>query len=86
VVRAAAGNADNRKEVMALLLKQRGEEVHITEEVVKAAAGNSSSEVMLLLLDKRRDDVPITTLYRFERFAPTLSRFYGWESWRYLKG
>ncbi|PVI03263.1 hypothetical protein DM02DRAFT_669919 [Periconia macrospinosa] len=39
------------KEVMALLLEQRGDEVKITEEVVRAAAGNwkSGKEVMALL-------------------------------------
>ncbi|KAM7209803.1 hypothetical protein V8F06_014814 [Rhypophila decipiens] len=43
VVKAAAGNKSNGKEMMALLLDQRGTEVKITEEVVKAAAENQSS-------------------------------------------
>ncbi|TEY15959.1 hypothetical protein BOTCAL_2527g00010 [Botryotinia calthae] len=47
---------------MKLLLEERGAEVVITEEVVKAAAGNVSSgkEVMKLLLEKRGADVVIT--------------------------
>ncbi|KAF1835672.1 hypothetical protein BDW02DRAFT_597040 [Decorospora gaudefroyi] len=47
---------------MALLLKQRGDEVKITEEVVQAAAGNwdSGKEVMTLLLEQRGDEVKIT--------------------------
>jgi hypothetical protein len=48
--------------VIALLLDQRGDEVKITEEVVKAAAGNriSGKEVIALLLDQRGDEVKIT--------------------------
>ncbi|KFY32484.1 hypothetical protein V493_00153, partial [Pseudogymnoascus sp. VKM F-4281 (FW-2241)] len=59
VVKAAAGNWRSGKEVMALLLDRRGDDVHITDDVVKAAAGNWSSgkEVMALLLDRRGDDV-----------------------------
>ncbi|KAF2726435.1 hypothetical protein EJ04DRAFT_393876, partial [Polyplosphaeria fusca] len=51
VVVAAAGNEDNGKEVMALLLDQRGDEVQITQEVVVAAAGNelNGKEVIMLL-------------------------------------
>jgi len=45
---------------MALLLRQRGDEVKITEEVVKAAAGNSEEEMMELLLRQRGDEVKIT--------------------------
>ncbi|KFZ01163.1 hypothetical protein V500_00867 [Pseudogymnoascus sp. VKM F-4518 (FW-2643)] len=48
--------------VMELLLDCRGDDVVITEEVIKAAAGNSRSgaELMGLLLDRRGDDVVIT--------------------------
>ncbi|KAK4118030.1 ankyrin [Parathielavia appendiculata] len=62
VVKAAAGNWRNGKEVMALLLEKRGDEVKITEEVVKAAAGNrrNGKEVMTLLLEERGDEVGIT--------------------------
>lgn len=44
---------DPHKDVMSLLLEQRGDEIKIAEEVVKAAAGNerSGKEVMSLLLD-----------------------------------
>ncbi|KAH6665987.1 hypothetical protein B0J14DRAFT_678599 [Halenospora varia] len=43
VVKAAAGNWASGREVMMLLLEQRGADVVITEEVVKAAAGNWDS-------------------------------------------
>ncbi|RYP44113.1 hypothetical protein DL770_011510 [Monosporascus sp. CRB-9-2] len=47
---------------MALLLNQRGTEVKITEEVVKAAAGSGygGEEVMALLLDQRSDAIIVT--------------------------
>jgi hypothetical protein len=59
VVKAAAGNG---KEVIALLLDQRGDQITITEEVVKAAAGNweNGKEVIALLLDRRGDQITIT--------------------------
>ncbi|KAK2771388.1 ankyrin repeat domain-containing protein 28 [Colletotrichum kahawae] len=62
VVRAAAGNLNYGKEMMALLLDQRGDQITITEEVVKAAAGNNynGKEVMALLLDRRGDQITIT--------------------------
>ena len=62
VVKAAAGNSGNGKEVMTLLLEQRGADVMITEEVVKAAARNEENgkEVMTLLLEQRGADVMIT--------------------------
>lgn len=37
VVKAAVGNGRNGKEVMMLLLEQRGADMVITKEVVKAA-------------------------------------------------
>ena len=60
VVTAAAGFGG--KKVMTLLLEQRGADVMITEEVVKAAAGNfwNGKEVMTLLLEQRGADVMIT--------------------------
>ncbi|KAI9661048.1 MAG: hypothetical protein M1821_009375 [Bathelium mastoideum] len=47
---------------MAILLKKWGDEVSITEEVVKAAAGNGDNgqEIMKLLLEQRGDEVQIT--------------------------
>jgi hypothetical protein len=50
------------KNMMALLLDQRGNEVKITQEVVVAAAGNSynGKKVMALLLSQRGDEVQIT--------------------------
>ena len=48
----SCGNRRSGKEVITVLLEQRGVEVVITEEVVKVAAGNewSRKEVMTLLL------------------------------------
>ncbi|KAK4205829.1 hypothetical protein QBC37DRAFT_182281, partial [Rhypophila decipiens] len=60
VVKAAAENQYNGKEIMALLLDQRGTEVRITEEVVKAAARNNNREMMALLLDQRGTEFRIT--------------------------
>lgn len=62
VLRAAANNYGNGKEIMTLLLDRRGDQVFITEEVVKAAAGNDGNgkEIMTLLLDRRGDHVSIT--------------------------
>ena len=62
VVKAAAGNEGNGKEVMTLLLEQRGADVVITEEIMKAAArnGRSGKEIMMLLLEQRGADVVIT--------------------------
>ena len=53
MVKAAVGNEGSGREVIMLLLNQRGDEIKITEEVVKAAVGNewSGIEVMTLLLD-----------------------------------
>jgi Ankyrin repeats (3 copies) len=48
---------------MALLFDRRGDQLPITEEVVKAAArngGNGNWEVMALLFDRRGDQIPIT--------------------------
>lgn len=47
---------------MALLLDQRGAEIKITEEVVKAATWNKkhSEEIMALLLDRHGGDLQIT--------------------------
>jgi hypothetical protein len=62
VVIAAAWNEESGKEMMALLLDQRGDKVKIIDDVVKAAAGNyrSGKEVIALLLDQRGDKVKIT--------------------------
>ena len=47
---------------MALLLDRRGDQIQITEDVVKAAASNgwNGKEVMALLLDRRGDQIQIT--------------------------
>ncbi|KAH7112398.1 vegetative incompatibility protein HET-E-1 [Dactylonectria macrodidyma] len=61
VAHAAAGNWENGKEVMGLLLDRRGDDIPITEEVVKAASGNeyNGEEVIALLLDRRGDEIEI---------------------------
>jgi hypothetical protein len=50
------------EEVMLLLLDRKGNEIQITEEVVKAAEENwpSGREVMTLLLDRKGDEIQIT--------------------------
>ncbi|KAF1835671.1 hypothetical protein BDW02DRAFT_629345 [Decorospora gaudefroyi] len=54
-LQAAAENTDRGKELVALFVERRGDEVKITEKVVQAAAGNEDSgkEVMALLLEQR---------------------------------
>ena len=58
----AAASIENAKEMMALLLDRRGDQIQITEDVVKAAASNwgNGKEVMALLLDRRGDQIQIT--------------------------
>ncbi|KAF6807956.1 ankyrin repeat domain-containing protein 28, partial [Colletotrichum plurivorum] len=50
------------KEVTALLLDRRGEQIIIAEEVVKAAAGNTKNgkDVMALFLDRQGDKIIMT--------------------------
>lgn len=62
MVETIAANTENGREMMALLLEYRGDEIKITEKVVKAAAENSKSgkEVMELLLELQGDEVNIT--------------------------
>jgi hypothetical protein len=47
---------------MALLLKQRGDEIIITDKVIEAATGNEESgmEVMALLVEQRGSEIEIT--------------------------
>ena len=42
-MQAAAGNEYHGKDIIALLLEKRGDDVQITEDVVEAAAGNEYS-------------------------------------------
>lgn len=59
VLETAAGNWESGKDVMALLLDRRRDEITISETVVKAAARNrwSGEDVMALLLDRRGDEI-----------------------------
>jgi formylmethanofuran dehydrogenase subunit D len=58
----AARNENHGKELVALFLDRRGDELKITEKVVQIAAGNprSGQEVLALLLEQRGDEVEIT--------------------------
>jgi len=65
VVKAVTKNRGSGKEIMTLLLNQRGSNVLITEGVVKAVAGNwgshrSGKEMMTLLLNRRGGNTLIT--------------------------
>ena len=62
MVEAAARNEYNGKELMKLLLQERGQEISITEAVVKAAASNGGNgkEIMRLLLQERDQEISIT--------------------------
>ena len=59
-MKVVASNDLNGKEVMALLLDRRGDQIQITEDMVKAAASNEfdGKEVMALLLDRRDNQIP----------------------------
>ncbi|KAF2194322.1 hypothetical protein K469DRAFT_783362 [Zopfia rhizophila CBS 207.26] len=62
VVKAAAKNVRNGKEVMELLLDRRGADILITEAVVEVAISNwgNGKEVMKLLLDRCGPEIPVT--------------------------
>ncbi|KAK4072647.1 hypothetical protein Purlil1_13291 [Purpureocillium lilacinum] len=62
VVKVAAGNYGNGKEVIELLFNRRGGEITITHGVVEAAARNhdKGKEVMELLLNRRGEEAIIT--------------------------
>lgn len=60
---------NSNEEVMTLLLDRRGEEVQITEEVIKTAAEYSGNgrEMMTLLLDRRGAEIPRSAVSRILR-------------------
>ncbi|KAL9468812.1 hypothetical protein ACSS6W_010506 [Trichoderma asperelloides] len=61
IVKATAGNAFHGKDILELLLNHRGDQIIITEDIVKAAAENwKGKEVVELLLDRRGDQITIT--------------------------
>ncbi|GFF75827.1 vegetative incompatibility protein HET-E-1 [Aspergillus udagawae] len=62
VIEAAARTSENGRDIMALLLERRGDQIQITEDVVKAAARNWSSgeDIIILLLEQRGDQIQIT--------------------------
>jgi hypothetical protein len=84
VVKAAAGNKDNGKEVMTLLRDRLGADLLITEEVVKAAAGNadggkviqylhgiSAIKVTDVVIESAATSGQEKTLYLFNQWAGT---------------
>ncbi|KAH9210654.1 ankyrin repeat-containing domain protein [Leptodontidium sp. 2 PMI_412] len=65
---------------MALLLKQRGDEIHITEDIIKAAAANEGSglQVILLLLEHCAGKLdPVATTCGQELVLELLHKRYG---------
>ena len=60
MVKEAAGNFWNRKEVITLLLDRRGHQMTVTEEIVRTIAERFDREVMILLLDRRKDQITVT--------------------------
>jgi hypothetical protein len=90
VVKAAAGNEVNGKEVMTLLLDRRGDDVKITKEIAQAAARNpfSSRDVMELLLDHSSDgdfEIYIIGLPSAERLGRALFWYMGHNGWVYMR-
>jgi hypothetical protein len=59
VVKAAAENSRSGKEVMMLLLEQRGGNFRIAEGVLAQIAGLFDKEIMTLLPKRREDDIQI---------------------------
>jgi hypothetical protein len=57
-LKSAAGNSGNGEEIMTLLLDWQGDQIQITEDVVKAAAGNGGSgkDLIPLLLARYYDE------------------------------
>ncbi|PTB54392.1 hypothetical protein M431DRAFT_17704 [Trichoderma harzianum CBS 226.95] len=45
---------------MALLLDRRGDQIVITEDIMKDAAGSGNNPVIALLFNRRRDQIVIT--------------------------
>ncbi|KAF7539331.1 hypothetical protein G7054_g2214 [Neopestalotiopsis clavispora] len=78
VVQAAAKNESSGRQVMEVLLQEKGHEIQITERVVRAAAGNwdSGQQIMELLLKQRGDDIQITEEVVKTAFANDYS---GWQ-------
>ncbi|KAJ9157975.1 hypothetical protein NKR23_g422 [Pleurostoma richardsiae] len=70
--KAAAGNSWNGKEVTALLLDRRGDQITITEELIKAAANNEGNgkEVMALLHQQRPESFAVSITKKSIRLHP----------------
>ncbi|CAN9325701.1 unnamed protein product [Alternaria alternata] len=62
IIEAAAGNKENGREIMSLLLRDRGEEFMVTEGVIEAAARNEGNgqDIMTLLLRERGKEFVVT--------------------------
>ena len=76
VVKAAAGNEESGKEVMTLLLEQRGADVMITEEVMKAAATCGQDGVLKIIeeifkISPSKEERSIAQFYNAAKFEKT---------------
>ncbi|CRG84038.1 hypothetical protein PISL3812_01380 [Talaromyces islandicus] len=62
VMKAAAANEYNGKDIIRLLLNRQGDQIQITEDVVKEVTQNerSGKDIMALLLSQRGDQIQIT--------------------------
>ncbi|KAJ4855373.1 ankyrin repeats (3 copies) domain-containing protein [Trichoderma breve] len=60
VVATAAMDWKNNEEAMALLLDHRGDQITITENIVRDAARSFNGKLMTLFLDRRGDQITIT--------------------------
>ncbi|CAN9202248.1 unnamed protein product [Alternaria alternata] len=62
IIEAAAGNKENGREIMSLLLRDCGEEFMVTEGVIEAAARNEGNgqDIMTLLLQERKNQFSVT--------------------------
>jgi hypothetical protein len=62
MIKAAAGNKKNGRDIMRLFLKKRGREVKVTDRAIEAAVRNVTSgrDIINLLLQKHRSEVCVT--------------------------
>ncbi|KAI9653168.1 MAG: hypothetical protein M1821_007708 [Bathelium mastoideum] len=60
IVKAAASNSRSGKEIVTLLLDQRGDNIQITEEIIKTAACNLRGRAVIEVLHARYPPLPIT--------------------------
>jgi hypothetical protein len=59
---AVVSNTDHAEDIMSILFDQRGDDTHLTEDILIAAAevASPNSDLIPLLLDRQSEKVDIT--------------------------